>query len=80
MSDSGQSQTGTERCLWCEEDVENLVTKEACAGLLVSGLDSKVLNMTYGDVCPQCWDSIRDQWERMGNLSKPLSAFGGGFA
>jgi len=74
---SDQSSDGTERCLWCEEDVKDLVTDEACAGFLVSGPDGKVLNMNYGNVCPDCWDSIRNQWERAGHLSKPLSTFGG---
>ena len=74
---SGQSSDGTERCIWCEDEVEGLVTNEGCSGFLVSGPDGQVLTMTYGDVCPECWDSIRDQWERTGDLTKPLSAFGG---
>ena len=75
-----QSSTGTTCCTWCREAVEELVTNGGCSGRLVSGPNGKVLNMTYGDVCPQCWDSIRDQWERVGELNRPLSTFGGGAA
>jgi len=76
-----QSTSGTERCIWCEEQVDELVESDiGASGFLISGPDGEVLTMTYGDVCPECWDSIRDQWERTGDLTKPLSAFGGGSA
>ena len=33
--------------------------------------------MEYGLVCHNCWDTIRDQWEREGTLTKPFHTYGG---
>lgn len=66
----------TDRCIWCEQD-RDLVDKEYADAFLAVSPDGDVLHMTYGVVCGECWDNIREQWETMGDLSKPLASYGG---
>lgn len=79
MSDGDSSTVDTERCIWCERKHE-LVTDEVAESYLISGPDGEVLEMEYGLVCPGCWDSIRDHWRQNGELTKPLSSYGGASA
>lgn len=76
VADGGQATVETGCCIWCGQDRE-LVTRDGSSALSVAGPDGEILTMAYGDLCPECWDDIRDQWEQKGSLTKPLSAFGG---
>lgn len=68
--------SNSETCIWCER-VRQLVDDEYSSGFLVSDPDGNVLTMGYGVVCRECWDDIKRQWREKGDLTKPLSAYGG---
>jgi hypothetical protein len=77
MTDGGQVEDATERCSWCESASE-LKTSEYAESYLAKSPDGDILSMGYGVVCPECWESIREQWESAGELFQPLASFTGG--
>lgn len=72
------SSGAVDQCMWCERERE-LVDSDL-AGFLVAGPDGNVLTLEYGIVCEECWDDIIQQWEQNGDLTKPLTAYGGASA
>ena len=69
-----QSESEPDRCIWCERERELKHTSDngfEFDGFIVAGPDGDCLTMEYGRVCHNCWDTIRDQWEREGTLTKP---------
>ena len=69
-----------DQCIWCERERE---LKQSSSngiesdGFIVPGPDGDCLTMEYGLVCHDCWDAIREQWERQGTLTKPFHTYGG---
>lgn len=75
MSDRQTAET----CRWCERERE-LVTNRGMCSRLVAGDTGEVLEVPYGEVCEECFEEIVTQWSETGELSRPLSAFGGASA
>ena len=75
-----RSESEPDRCIWCERERELKHTSDngfEFDGFIVAGPDGDCLTMEYGLVCHNCWDTIRDQWEREGTLTKPFHTYGG---
>ena len=67
-------------CLWCHRDRE--LKTHSDQGLkfdqfVAAAPEGQCLWIPYGKLCAECFDDVRDQWERTGELTQPLSAFGG---
>ena len=67
-------------CLWCHRDRELKTSDGALEAdrYVVAGPDGRCLFIEYGTVCAECFDDVREQWAAEGDLSQPLSAYGGG--
>jgi len=67
-------------CLWCHRDRELKTSTDAglkADHFVAASPDGQCLFVPYGAVCGECFDDVCDQWEREGDLTQPLSAFGG---
>ena len=72
--------TDREVCAWCERERELKRESEngfVFDGFSVAGPDGECFILEYGTVCHECWDQIREEWERTGTLTKPIHTFGG---
>lgn len=74
-SDVDSEEQVSETCRWCGE-VRELVDRLGTSYLVV-GPDGGVLSVPFGEVCKECWDTILEQWSSTGELSRPLTSYGG---
>jgi hypothetical protein len=63
-------------CGWCGADDPEWFRVKADSHLLAAP-SGACLHIRDREVCTDCFDSIREQWETTGDLARPLAAYGG---
>jgi len=66
-------------CRWCGLERE-LHTGAGVVSHLVPGPSGEVLEVPYDEVCSDCFSEIVEEWKETGNLSRPVSSYGGASA